>query len=344
MINAQATTLIHHSFLIMSDTKRVLFLGPLGTYSHQAALQQFGQDNDVQYQPAKSIPQCFDDLENDKSIAYSVVPLENSTNGQVVFSFDLIRDRMLQCSLDQKKAVPKLKVVGEQYVAITHCLLTSSNKITKIGDLKQYKNVKIYSHPQVWGQVTEYLNKLKSLCPNTVFETIDSSSTSGAVMIAKDKQNELGENNDIIYLSIASETAAMLNKVNIVEHSINDKLGNTTRFLVLRRQEDPQEETQDDLNKIHVSLLTFTTEQDEPGSLVDVLNILKDHSINMCSIHSRPYNSPTSPRKWQYVFFVEFILDQKKNTNLEGFYKQIEGKCLQWCLWGTFPRNQKYYQ
>lgn len=322
---------------------RVIFLGPRGTYSHQAALQQFGTEADIEYIPTQSIPQCFEELERNKDMAYSVVPLENSTNGQVVFSYDLLRDIMLQEDTNKigKRVIPDLKVVGEQYVSITHCLLTSAS-IESLDQLSQYRHIKIYSHPQVWGQVTNFINDLKAKCPDVKFETIDTSSTSGAVVIAKEEESKLlSDDRDTLYLAIASETAAHLNNVNIIQHAINDKLGNTTRFLVLQRQTDKQLPIHDE--SMQVSLLTFTTEQDEPGSLVDVLNILKDHSVNMCSIHSRPYNDPKSPRKWQYVFFVEYTLDKTK-TDVDIFYNQIAEKCLQWCLWGTFSRNERYYQ
>lgn len=330
----------------MSPT-RVIFLGPKGTYSHQAALQQFSdEDSTVEYIPTQSIPQCFNDLENNKDISYSVVPLENSTNGQVVYSFDLLRDKMLQKDTPRigKRVVPDLEVIGEQYVSISHCLLSSSTSISSINDLSTYKNIKIYSHPQVWGQVSNYLNKLKSICGT--IHLLDADSTSNAVILAKAEQDNLDPTNkDTIYLSIAGETAAFLNHVNIIERSINDIVGNTTRFLVLKRTNNKivPKETGNSNGSVNVSLLTFTIEQDEPGSLVDVLNILKEHSVNMSSIHSRPYNSTTSPRKWQYVFFIEYTFDHDK-TDINSFYKQFDEKCLQWCLWGIFPRNERYYQ
>lgn len=79
-------------------TVKVLFLGPEGTYSHQAAIQQFSHlvDYNVVYEAVDSIPSCVDKLiEHDNDIEdvdmYSVVPLENSTNGQVVFTYDILR-------------------------------------------------------------------------------------------------------------------------------------------------------------------------------------------------------------------------------------------------------------
>ena len=103
---------------------RVAFLGPEGTYTHQAALQEFGSQPQAHFVSTNSIPQCFQQLENDHTIDYSVVPLENSTNGQVVFTYDLLRDRMmagLNDSADNNRVIPTIEVVGEQYVSITHC-------------------------------------------------------------------------------------------------------------------------------------------------------------------------------------------------------------------------------
>ncbi|CCK72615.1 prephenate dehydratase PHA2 KNAG_0K02520 [Huiozyma naganishii CBS 8797] len=323
-------------------TTNVMFLGPPGTYSHQAALQQFSSRNDVKYTPASSIPQCFDELERNNDVDYSVVPLENSTNGQVVFSYDLLRDRMLDknTTVQGNQKVPKLEIVGEQYVSITHCLL-SSVELQGTDGMDRFKRVRIFSHPQVWGQVSEYLSKLKRKHPNVKFETADCTSTSDAALKAREEQAGC-KDTETLFLAIASETAATLYDLNIVDHSINDKLGNTTRFLVLRRHHQTSTLVCND-GTMYVSLITFTIEQDDPGSLVDMLTVLKKHAVNMCSIHSRPYNSSANPRKWQYIFYVEYDYDPKKQ-DWDEFYKQLSGECMQWCLWGTFPRNHKYYQ
>ena len=87
----------------------------------------------------------------------------------------------------------------------------------------------------------------------------------------------------------------------------------------------------------------FTLELDDPGSLVDVLNVLKHYSLNMSSISSRPYNSGKNDRKWQYIFYIEYDSDPE-DPKMTTFYKEINKKCVKWCLWGSFPRNQRYYQ
>lgn len=325
----------------------VLFLGPEGTYSHQAALQQFGQREDVHvnFVPTQSIPQCFEKLENNLSIDYSVVPLENSTNGQVVFSYDLLRD-LMHASTERKsnQIITPLEVVGEQYVSIAHCLISASRLPKEIDPLSEYKTIKIYSHPQVWGQVNEYLTHLKEICQGTKFECIDTTSTSEAVSKIMYEKNS---DTTTLEIAIASETAAHLNKAFILEHEINDKKGNTTRFLVLKRRNDEHVKTigapTQDRDFMDINLMTFTIKQDDPGSLVDILTVLKDHSVNMCSISSRPYSKGPKDTNWQYIFFIEYYYCQE-NINWETFYKDFDLKCEAWCLWGTFPRNERYYK
>ncbi|KOG96865.1 prephenate dehydratase PHA2 [Saccharomyces eubayanus] len=326
---------------------KVIFLGPKGTYSHQAALQQFQSIPNVDYLPTASIPQCFDKLERNASIDYSVVPLENSTNGQVVFSYDLLRDRMIQkvlsstTSAENNRITPDIEVIAEQYVSITHCLISPIELSNGIESFGKFQEVKIYSHPQVWGQVDSYLKSLAEKFPQVTFSRSDCSSTSESVNQCM--QSQIDNHDNILHVAIASETAARLYKAQVIEHSINDKLGNTTRFLVLRRRRDTRLNEVGDTKLPQVNLLTFTTRQDDPGSLVDVLNVLKIHSLNMCSINSRPFNLSDGDRNWRYLFFIEYYTDKNAPNHNEQFYKDIGGKCKHWCLWGTFPRSEMYY-
>lgn len=325
--------------------KTVIFLGPKGTYSHQAAIQQFSHIDTIKYEPASTIPECFSQLEQNPDISYAAVPLENSTNGQVVFSYDLLRDRMLDdsCIIKDHQIIPPLEVVGEQYVSITHCLISPKPDLG-VKDVSNYNLVRVFSHPQVWGQVSQYMTNLKKNCPNTKFETIDTSSTSGAVLKAIDYQSKEESDNETLNLAIAGETAAHLYDAHIVENAINDRLGNTTRFLILKKLTDKEYPPQPpNVSKMHVNLLMFTLELDDPGSLVDVLNVLKEYSLNMSSISSRPYNSGKNDRKWQYIFYIEYDSDPE-NPKMATFYKEINEKCVKWCLWGSFPRNERYYQ
>ncbi|CCE61125.1 hypothetical protein TPHA_0A00400 [Tetrapisispora phaffii CBS 4417] len=330
--------------------KKVLFLGPEGTYSHQAAIQAFENSNDVKYIPSPSIVHCFDELERNNEYSYSVVPLENSTNGQVVFSYDILRDRMLNATKKEGSQLyePLLKIVGEQYVSIAHCLIGSNDIQFKETLEEEYDTIQIYSHPQVWGQVAKYLENLGKKYPKIKFRKSDTSSTSEAVTVALEQQTRLdidGNPNKILNLAIGSQAAAKINGAQILQANINDIKGNTTRFLVLKRRNEvtPMKELLS-TDSENISLITFTID-DSPGSLVDILNVLKQFSLNMCSINSRPFTSnKLSTRKWQYVFFVEYQTNQAlSEQEWNDYYTQLNQKSLKWTLWGSFPRDKRYY-
>ncbi|CUS25001.1 LAQU0S23e00804g1_1 [Lachancea quebecensis] len=325
----------------------IAFLGPLGTYTHQAAIQQFPNE-DANYIPLKSIPQCFEALIKDASLDYAVVPLENSTNGQVVFTYDLLRDLMNNCKeFKGNEALPELEIVAEQYVSIELCLIAAQPM--SLNDLNSKTRVTIHSHPQVWGQAGTYLKGLAQKVQE--LKTVDASSTSGAVKICCEEGQP--SNNEVV-LAIASRTAATVNGATVIDSPINDRKGNTTRFLTLRRRSTdlPPIPARPPVTKgvQRVALLTFIVKQDNPGSLVDVLNVLKDHEINMCSISSRPYHYPNSSssadenarRKWQYIFFVEF--NHADDISWDQVVHEIGSKTLKFCFWGTFNRNERYYE
>ncbi|CCH58581.1 hypothetical protein TBLA_0A07920 [Henningerozyma blattae CBS 6284] len=349
-------------------TDHVIFLGPYGTYSHQAVMQEFDEDEEIKDGPekryiklvtAKSIVECFEELETNPAVRYAVVPLENSTNGQVVFSYDILRDKVLTTKREEagkfkNQVLPRLDVIGEQYVNISHCLLCPT-----VGDegeetqtdmdrlFSQYKVIRILSHPQVWGQVTEYLNKLQLKYPEIKFEKSDTNSTSEAVFKSVEYERERAKTggNGVLTLAIASEAASKIFNVTILEKSINDKVGNTTRFLILKKREDTLvRKTIHDKSGDKVNLLTFGIEKNEPGSLVDVLMILKKYQLNMVSVNSRPYNDPSNndSKKWDYFFYIEFVCE-RDDIDWNEFYQSIDNNCITWCLWGSFPRNKRYY-
>lgn len=326
----------------MSQKEKVVFLGPKGTYSHQAALQQFPDDSSYDFIPVATIPACFEKLLHDQSISYCIVPLENSTNGQVVFTYDLIRD-VLKLKQDDKSDLPSdakylnrrnppITVVGEQYVKIEHCLVAADAQTAASHAQNNYVN--LYSHPQVWGQVSEYLEKnLKNRYENR----IDCKSTSEAMI--KCKEDAL---NGIKSLAIGSITGSKLNECCVIEQGINDLKGNTTRFLTFSRKNSHLEipvNAEDAKKDGNITLLTFTTRRDGPGSLVEVLKVFQKYSINMTSISSRPTGATGN---WHYIFYVEYEYDYSLPWK-EEILSDIDSRCLSWAMWGVFQRNNGYY-
>lgn len=257
-------------------TIKVAFLGPEGTYTHQALIQQFGTEN-VSIYPQQSIGDCFQIL-NEKKVDYAVVPFENSTNGQVVFTYDLLRDWYFQTSTP-----PKFRIIAEQFVSIHHNLLTNASKIE---DIKT-----IYSHPQVWTQVNKFLQSL----PQQITKIDVGSTSKAAEIVSQDTITTSGSSSAAISSYMSSE----LYKLPILKEGIEDNQSNTTRFLILGYDSPisppppPASNNDDDNSKRNttiVSSIMFTLNHDDPGALCDVLVKFKEYGITLTSINSRPAN------------------------------------------------------
>ena len=200
---AEAVTQIFRS--IMSNCRAlekelsVAFLGPLGTFSEEAANKQFGGlSAPIQ---CTSIDEVFRHVETGKA-NYGVVPVENSTEGAVGRTLDLLMQT-------------NLRICGEIELAVHHNLLsknTDSKAVTKI-----------YSHAQSLAQCHEWLNKN---LPNAVRESVVSNAE--AAKLATEHPNTA---------AIASKRAAELFQLNILDESIEDDAKNTTRFLVLSQHD-----------------------------------------------------------------------------------------------------------
>ena len=178
----------------------VAYLGPLNTFTHQAALHSFGSSANLQ--AAASVDHVFQLVE--KGVAdYGVVPLENSTEGGVTPTLDSFV-QYLDTSI---------QICGEIVLPISHNLISSSPR----------DSIRIvYSHPQALAQCRGWLAEE---LPHT--ETIEIVSTAAAVARIK---NEPGA------AAIASELAAQAEDVPIVARSIQDRFDNVTRFAILGKQ------------------------------------------------------------------------------------------------------------
>ena len=185
----------------MEEPLTVAYLGPQGTFSEEALLSHFGSI--VTTLPCESIDEVFHKVESCVT-SYGIVPVENSNEGVVGRTLDLL----LQTSLI---------VCGEVQLSIHQCLLALHS------DLKLIK--KIYSHPQSLAQCHEWLNKNFPL-PQAK-RIIAESNAHAAMMATKDKS----------VAAIASRKAAGVYKLSICAENIEDDPRNTTRFLVIGTQD-----------------------------------------------------------------------------------------------------------
>lgn len=177
----------------------VAYLGPEGTFTHAAALRQFGQG--VQCQPGITIDAVFRDVESGAA-DYGVTPVENSTEGMVNHTLDcLVRS--------------PLKICGEVTLRIHQHLL-----VQKGVDASSIQ--RIYSHQQGLAQCRGWLD---THCPNAL--RLQTSSTAEA---ARKVQSEPDA------AAIASDTAIAHYELQPLATCIEDRPDNKTRFLVIGTQ------------------------------------------------------------------------------------------------------------
>ena len=173
----------------------VAFLGPLGTFSEEAASKQFGGVSlPVQ---CSSIDEVFRMVESGR-VDYGVVPVENSTEGAVGRTLDMLTSTTLS-------------ICGEITLPIHH------NLLSKEEDKAQIR--KIYSHAQSLAQCHEWLN---ANLPNVERQAVASNAEAARIAAG-----ETGA------AAIASKRAADLFALQILAENIEDDPRNTTRFLIL---------------------------------------------------------------------------------------------------------------
>lgn len=173
----------------------VSYLGPEASFTHSAAIKQFGSS--VKFLSQNSIESVFFNVTKGFS-DYGVVPIENTTEGTVNYTLDKFTDS-------------KLNIVAEIELKITHSFLSIEDNL---------KNIKkIYSHPQSFAQCKNWiLNHL----PNVELIEVNSNSYA-AKLAAKEKYSA----------SIGPEIAALKYNLNSLFTSIEDFEHNTTRFFII---------------------------------------------------------------------------------------------------------------
>jgi chorismate mutase / prephenate dehydratase len=185
--------------LALEEPLGIAFLGPLGTFSESAATKHFGHA--ARLLPQVSIDDVFREVESGHA-QYAVVPVENSTEGAIGRTMDLLL------------ATP-LSICGELVLRIHQHLLSNEADLGGI--------TKVYSHAQSLAQCHEWLNRM---LPNAQRIPVGSN--------AQAAQNAAAEAGTA---AIAGEAAAARYNLPRLAENIEDEPNNTTRFLVLGKHD-----------------------------------------------------------------------------------------------------------
>lgn len=264
----------------------IAYLGPEATFTHLAARKKFGSS--VNYSAAESIADVFLNVERGTA-DYGVVPIENSIEGAVTHTLDMFIDS-------------RVNICAEYFLNISHCLLANCA-------MERIK--KIYSNPQVFGQCRIWLRSNYPLA-----ELIEVSSTARAAELA------VGERQAA---ALASELAADIYGLGILERGVEDAGKNETRFLVISNSS--ARPSGDDKTSIMVSI------SDRVGALYKMLYPFKSNGINLTKIESRP----SKKKAWDYYFFIDF-LGHLQDENVGKALKELGKHCLFVERLGSYPR------
>ena len=275
------------------------------------------------------------------SVTYGVVPLENSTNGSVVYTLGLLVDR--------EDRFPSITVCGEAYMPVHHCLLgyisrlrfgfdepklpsdgskTPTNnvpdpKLPRASPLRDLRHIKrIYSHPQAFGQCEAFLSTyLRGVERQEVAST-----SKAAELVGADRSRSTA--------AISSKLAADIHGLSLLAEGIEDSEDNTTRFLILQKADaaksldgtthafDQDMAQQGSSPAMYKSLVAFKIEHQSSGALAKALAVFGGHSLNLTSINSRP----SGEHPWHYVFLVEFQGKREDNDagDVNASLKELE--------------------
>jgi chorismate mutase/prephenate dehydratase len=268
----------------------IAYMGPEGTFSHLAANQKFGRMAGLSAVP--TISDVFAAVERETA-ELGVVPVENTTEGVVTQTLDTFVDA-------------DVSICGEVLLPIAYDLASRTGRVE---DVKQ-----VASHPQSLAQCRDWLDRnLPGI------DRIETVSTTAAALLAVDDES---------LAAVCSPVAAEKYGLSVSRQSIQDRIDNTTRFLVIGKQ--TPRPTGNDLTSA-----VFTIRKDEPGGLHRLLQPFAAGGINLTSIHLRPIKG----KPWEYLFFLE-LEGHRNEERVETALASVASIAHSHRVLGSFPRAE----
>lgn len=270
----------------LEAVQQVAYLGPKGTYSQEAAQQFFGTS--MGELPCQSIDEVFRAADSG-SAEFGVVPIENSTEGVIARTMDLL-------------LASNVHIIGNVSLAVRHNLLRQTPSMNDIAV--------VYGHPQALAQCQAWLS---ANLPKAERRAA-SSNAEGARQATLDKG----------CAAIASARAATEFGLQTVAKAIQDEAHNRTRFAVICRPDvlPVPSKTGSDAVSLVVSV------KNQPGALHDLLVPIKKHGVSMTRFESRPARSAQWDYNF-YIDLVGHVEDANVAAALQelqqlcAFYKVL---------------------
>ena len=283
---------------------KIAFLGPEGSYSHLSAkvflkMESKGGEylNDWdECIPFRNFYEVLFAVESGRVDACAI-PIENSLQGGVSQNLDLLQE------------AKDLYAVKEYVLPIEHRLVHKSG--ISLGEIGR-----VYSHRQALDQCSKFLN---AQLPFASLRETESTKFG----LAKAMEDESGKSAAIV----GAHTDNLLPGFEMSEACISDERNNFTQFLLLKKG---KASLPSNGNRIFFSAVC----PHRKGSLVELLQIISAHDVNMTKIESRPVKG----RPGDFRFFIEANCDIA-SANVTKMLSAIEQRTLEWKFLGAYRRE-----
>ncbi len=273
---------------------RVGYQGVEGSYSHLTAQRRYAERRGgVLLTGFGTVKQAVDAVRSG-SADVALLPIENSTAGSINETYDEL-------------AEGRLTINAEVISRVRHCLVGLPG--AEIAGLR-----KVISHPQALKQCEVFLNSLPRAVTEAEFDT------AGAA-------RKVAETKDPSLAAIASESAATMLGLQVLERGVQQQASNSTRFVEVAIEASPC--PPDAVCKTSLLLAV----DHHAGTLGEVLMEFGRRNIQMSKLESRPI--PTAA--WKYRFYVDVEAHADSAVMVEAL-EAIRALTLELRLLGTYPK------
>ncbi|MGM0602136.1 MAG: prephenate dehydratase [Bacillota bacterium] len=279
--------------------KKCAYLGPPGTFSELAVINYCtGEDEEII--PYDSIRELVEAV-NSNEVDIALLPLENSLEGSVNISLDLLFEN------------EEVEILKELVLPIEHFLLTPEKK--SITEIKT-----VYSHPQAIAQSEKFLS---SKMPQAKLVSTESTAAA-AKKVAEDKKGA----------AIGSFRLAEIYDLEITASNLEGELPNSTRFVIIGRRKkfvSSQNNTDAGQKKRYKTSIICTPKKNRAGVLHDILGEFARREIDLSRIESRP----TRKKLGEYMFYID-LAGKLEDENLKKSLKEVEKKSGYFRILGSY--------
>lgn len=270
---------------------RVAFQGERGAHSEAAIVACFGDT--VTPVPCHDFDGIFEAV-TQGNVDRGMVPLENSLGGSIHRNYDLLLRY-------------DLFIIGEIQIPIAHHLITLPG--VTLAEVQT-----VHSHPQALAQCEHSLSRV---LPHA--QPVIAYDTAGSVKMLK----ESGQRDSA---SLASERAAIIYEMQILQRDMQDNSENYTRFAVVARDAvEPQSAAK--------TSIVFSLEN-EPGALFKAMAVFALRDIDLTKIESRPLQG----QRWQYFFYIDFA-GSRHEDRCRNALSHLQEITTYFKVLGSYPRG-----